>query len=395
MESMSSDVTNEDRATKTSKKGWLTAAAGFVATLVLASVYLLGSGEPAQPGEYSEAMPVAEEWAVSGGEEDSILVFFTDPQYPDDPADHQGGLEEVLEADIARAQSTVDVAAYRFDLQSVADALVEAHEYGVRVRLVTESDNADEPAVRQMKGAGIEVVEDEQEALMHNKYVVIDERIVWTGSWNLTESGTYRNNNNAVRIVSDLLAENYTVEFEEMFEDRQFGSASPADTPYRQVIVENGDRDGGIRIESYFAPEDQVAEKVLALVKEAEESIRFMAFSFTHDGLGNAMMNQDEAGLTVQGVFEERGADLEYSEFGRMYSAQPRMDVRLDGNTYMMHHKVIILDNETVVLGSFNFSKSADEMNDENVLVIYDRDIASLFRAEFKRMYREASEGRE
>jgi len=78
-----------------------------------------------------------------------------------------------------------------------------------------------------------------------------------------------------------------------------------------------------------------------------------------------------------------------------MYSAQPRMDVRLDGNTYMMHHKVIILDNETVVLGSFNFSRSADEMNDENILFIHDKDIASLFRTEFKRIYREASEGRE
>jgi len=380
---------------KTSKKGWLAAAAGFVATLILAIVYLLGSGETAEPAEYSEAMPVVAERAASGGEEDPLLVFFTDPQYPDNPADRQGGLDKALAADIARAQFTVDVAAYDFDLQSVADALVEAHESGVRVRLVTDSDNAEEPAVRQLKSAGIEVVEDEREAIMHNKFVVIDEAIVWTGSWNLTESGTYRNNNNAVRIVSDLLAKNYTVEFEEMFEDREFGSASPADTPYRQVIIENGDKDDGIRIESYFAPEDQVAEKLLALVKEAEESIRFMAFSFTDDSLGNAMMNQDEAGLTVQGVFEERGADLEYSEFGRMYSAQPRMDVRLDGNTYMMHHKVIILDNETVVLGSFNFSKSADEMNDENILFIHDKDIASLFRAEFKRIYREASEGRE
>jgi len=392
-------VRNENRtgeaAGKTSKKGWLAAAAGFVATLILAIVYLLGSGETAEPAEYSEAMPVVSERAATGGEEGSILVFFTDPQYPDNPADHQGGLDEMLAADIARAQSTVDVAAYDFDLQSVADALVEAHEYGVLVRLVTDSDNAEEPAVRQLRSAGIKVVEDEREAIMHNKFVVIDETIVWTGSWNLTESGTHRNNNNAVRIVSDLLAENYTVEFEEMFEDREFGPASSADTPHWEVIIESGDKDDGIRIESYFAPEDQVAERVLALVKEAEQSICFMVFSFTDDSLGNAMMNQDEAGLTVQGVFEERGAGLQYSEFGRMYSAQPRMDVRLDGNTYMMHHKVIILDNETVVLGSFNFSKSADEMNDENILFIHDKDIASLFRTEFKRIYREASEGRE
>ena len=71
------------------------------------------------------------------------------------------------------------------------------------------------------------------------------------------------------------------------------------------------------------------------------------------------------------------------------------MDVRLDGNTYLMHHKVIILDDETVILGSFNFSRSADEVNDENLLVIHEREVASQYRAEFKRIYREASEGRE
>jgi phosphatidylserine/phosphatidylglycerophosphate/cardiolipin synthase-like enzyme len=120
-----------------------------------------------------------------------------------------------------------------------------------------------------------------------------------------------------------------------------------------------------------------------------------MAFSFTDDRLGSEMVRQYEAGLTVQGVFEGRSADPKYSEFGRMNSLEPRMDVRLDGNTYMMHHKVIIVDDETVVLGSFNFSENADTANDENLLIIHDRGIASLYRSEFRRIYREASEGRE
>ena len=391
-------VRNDDRVSETpgeTSRGVRLAPAAFVAALVLVAACLLGCAEAAVPGEYSQAMPAVEDRVATEREEPPILVFFTDPQYPDNPSDRQGGLDRTLAADITRAQSTVDVAAYDFDLESVAAALVEAHEYGVRVRLVTDSDNAGEAAVQQLRTAGIDVVEDEQEALMHNKFVVIDERIVWTGSWNLTESGTYRNNNNAVRIVSAKLAENYGAEFAEMFEEREFGAASPAVTPHREVLVGREDQDEGIRVENYFAPEDQVTEKLLALVGQAEDSIRFMAFSFTDDRLGQAMIDQGAAGLVVQGVFEERGADLKYSEFGRMYRADPRMDVRLDGNTYMMHHKVIILDNETVILGSFNFSRSADERNDENVLVIQDRKIASQYRAEFKRIYREASEGRE
>ena len=363
--------------------------------LILAMGCLLGCADAAEPGGPLEPLPVSEKPAATGGREYPVLVYFTNPQYPDTPADHQGSLDRTLTADIARAQTTVDVAVYRFDLDSVTDALLEAHENGVRVRLSIESDNAEEAAVRQLRSAGIEVVEDGREALMHNKFVVIDESTVWTGSWNLTESGTYRNNNNAVRIVSDLLAENYVTEFEEMFEDREFGATSPADTPHAQVFVGNGEKDNEILIESYFAPEDQVTERLLALIREAEDSIRFLAFIFTDDRLGKAMVAQHEAGLTVQGVFEERNAGLEHSEFGRMYRAEPRMDVRLDGNTYMMHHKVIILDDETVILGSFNFSRSADEANDENLLVIHDRKVASQFRAEFKRIYGEALEGRE
>jgi phosphatidylserine/phosphatidylglycerophosphate/cardiolipin synthase-like enzyme len=377
------------------KKRGSTAPAALVGALVLVVACLLGCAEAVEPSGYTQPAPFAEEPAAIGGKEYPILVYFTNPQYPENRSDHGDGLDRTLAGDIARAQSTVDVAIYRFDLESVTDALIDAHESGVRVRLVIESDNAEEPTVGQLKSAGIKVVEDEQESLMHNKFVVIDEAIVWTGSWNLTESGTYRNNNNAVRMVSNLLAENYAAEFEEMFEGREFGKASPADTPHAQVLVPRGDGDKDVTVESLFAPEDQVTERLLSLIGEAEDSIRFLAFIFTDDQLGKAMIAQDEAGLVVQGVFEERNAGLEYSEFGRMYRAEPRLDVRLDGNTYLMHHKVIILDDETVILGSFNYSRSADEANDENLLVIHDRDVASQYLSEFKRIYREALEGRE
>jgi phosphatidylserine/phosphatidylglycerophosphate/cardiolipin synthase-like enzyme len=286
----------------------------------------------------------------------------------------------------------VDVAAYDFDLESVGDALVAAQERGVRVRFVTDSDNVDERAVRQLIRAGIPVVEDDRGALMHNKFVMMDGEVVWTGSWNLTENGTYRNNNNAVRIVSTALAENYTAEFEEMFVDREFGPTSPSDTPHPELMVTYLDTGGSVQMENYFAPEDEVLDRILELVAGAEESIRFMAFSFTDDKLGEAMKQQSKAGIEVQGVFEERGSDTEYSEYGRMRRARPPLDVLTDGNPYILHHKVIILDDKLVILGSFNFSENANESNDENVLIIYDADVAALYRAEFERMYQQARE---
>ena len=63
------------------------------------------------------------------------------------------------------------------------------------------------------------------------------------------------------------------------------------------------------------------------------------------------------------------------------------LDVRLDGNPRNMHHKVIIIDGQIVVTGSYNFSASAEERNDENTLILHNPDIAAQFLAEFQRVY--------
>ena len=61
-----------------------------------------------------------------------------------------------------------------------------------------------------------------------------------------------------------------------------------------------------------------------------------------------------------------------------------------------MHHKVIIIDGEIVIFGSFNFSDSADRSNDENLLIIYNRAVAARFEEEFQRVFKLArdAEGR-
>ena len=62
------------------------------------------------------------------------------------------------------------------------------------------------------------------------------------------------------------------------------------------------------------------------------------------------------------------------------------IDVLLDGNPKSMHHKVIIIDDEIVVTGSYNFSKSAKTRNDENTLILFDREIAGEFENELTRV---------
>lgn len=313
---------------------------------------------------------------------DWYSLYFTTPRYPDKAEYHYGGIDEKLIPVIDRATKTIDLAAYEFDLENVAHALVRAKGRGVTVRMVTDTDNVDEAGVQILKKAKIKVVEDNRSAIMHNKFLVIDGEWVWTGSWNLTVNCTYRNNNNAILIHSPALARNYQTKFNAMFEDQQFGPSRKSGTTTPQLTI------NGVRVDNYFAPEDKVGSKLVDLVKGAKKSIHFLAFSFTSSDLGQAMRTQAKKGVEVRGVFETRGSDTQYSEYEAMRKA--KLDVLTDGNPYTMHHKVIIIDGEIVAFGSYNFTTNADQSNDENLLIIYSPEIAAQFEAEFQRVYETA-----
>jgi len=325
---------------------------------------------------------------------DWARAYFTDPTDSNQVTNPEGGLGADLVWLIDRAETSVDVAAYDFELPKVAYALVAAHRRGVGVRLVTESDNFEGEALGLLQEAGIPVVGDQSDdGLMHNKFAVIDGQWVWTGSWNMTENGTRRNNNNVVLIASTALAENYGVEFEEMMAG-QFGPTSPVNTPYPRVVITVESDDGQerqVEVETLFAPEGEVAKEVIAEIEAAQDRIRFMSFVFTSEEIAQAMVARAEAGVVVQGVMESRSAGSPYSQYDRLRRAVH--DVLLDGNPYIMHHKVIIIDDDTVILGSYNFSRSAETDNDENVLIIHDRELAGAFVDEFGRVYERAREG--
>jgi len=341
-------------------------------------------------------------------------IYFTTPRYPDRSEYHQGGLDTQLVAFIDSAQQTIDIAAYDFDLENVANALAQAAARGVRVRMVTDSDTLDRAQGRQplapntltspedretlalinelsmtqtqliqrainiVQRANIPIVDDGRPAIMHHKFVVVDNRAIWTGSLNFTDGDTYRLNNNAIKIISAELAQNYTIEFEKMFVQRQFGPNKPAGGTDPVITLQ------GVRIENYFAPQDGVAAKIVDRIEQAQQSIHFLAFSFTKDTIGQALRARARAGVSVAGVFEKTGSETQYSEYGTMRRA--KLDVLQDGNPYVMHHKVIIIDGRTVIFGSFNFSNNADRDNDENLLIVDDPILAQAFEAEFQRV---------
>lgn len=327
-------------------------------------------------------MPPVPTATEQSGSSAQIEIYFSDPDNPE-AGSYRGGPDDALAQAIRDAQFSVDAAIYHLNLWSIRDALLAAHDAGVMVRVVAESDNLDEVEIQELRDAGIEVLGDRRESLMHNKFMVIDGLEVWTGSMNFTVNGAYRNDNNLIHIRSSQLAQNYTTEFEEMFVQDMFGDDVIAHTPHPNLNID------GTTVETYFSPDDNTDAHIISAIQSAEENIYFLAFSFTSDPIAEALLERSAAGMDVAGVFEESqyfsntGGEFDYlSEAG--------LDVRLDGNDQNMHHKVFIIDGKIVITGSYNFSRSAEEHNDENTLIIYSSEVAAQYMAEFERVFEKA-----
>ncbi|HSV86323.1 MAG TPA: phospholipase D-like domain-containing protein [Levilinea sp.] len=314
-----------------------------------------------------------------------IQVQFTDP-YSTNSGNQAGGIDEAIVSAMDAAERSIDVAIYNFSLKNVADALLRAHDRGVQVRVVIESDAIDGFVPQYLMENEIPVFGDRRESLMHNKFIVIDGLEVWVSSFNLTASGVYKDHNHIVRVRSAEVAENYTVEFEEMFIDDRFGAGSPANTPYPEVMVE------GRRVEVLFSPDDGVARRLAALVESAEESVYFLAFSFTADDIGDAVLRRAAAGVEVRGVFDDNQAQTNTGTNWDRFRAAG-LEVRTGEPTWQMHHKVIIIDRKIVTFGSYNYSNNAERRNDENVMITHDAGLAEQFIAEFERIYHEGKGG--
>ncbi len=307
-----------------------------------------------------------------------IQLYFTDPS---DPAADQleGGPDLPLVEAIDKAELSVDAAMYSLTLYSVRRALIQANRRGVRVRVVMESDNMDTPDVEAVKDAGIPIIGDRREGLMHNKFIVIDRSEAWTGSMNMTDAGTYRDRNTLIRLRSTEAAEDYEAEFEEMFLHDHFGPDVADPTPYPRLTVD------GTKLEIYYSPDDHPEAVLVDLLKSAHKSIYFLAYSFTSNPLAETIQQRAADGVTVAGVMDANQARTNTgSDYDFLRTAG--IDVRLDGEDGLMHYKALIIDGQTVVVGSYNFTASAARYNDENLIVFHSPEIAAQYMQEFRRI---------
>jgi phosphatidylserine/phosphatidylglycerophosphate/cardiolipin synthase-like enzyme len=296
--------------------------------------------------------------------------------------------------------------------QTIASALSEAWKRGVKVRFIIERDNMNATTgttVNQyIVPAGIPWITDDYDAvnggvgLHHNKFFVIDYRggtpdqaWVWTGSWNLTDSGTNDDFQNAIEIQDQALAGAYTIEFNEMWgsdstvanpASSRFGARKLDNTPH--VFNVNG-----TPVELYFSPSDRTTSHINSTLAKAQSSINVGMLTLTRSDIAATMVSKKVAGVKVRGILDN-GTDT-----GSQYSflTTSGVDIRLKSNIPgLLHHKYGIVDAEVttapqyVITGSHNWTGAAETSNNENTLIIQSNRIANQYLQEFAARYKEA-----
>jgi phosphatidylserine/phosphatidylglycerophosphate/cardiolipin synthase-like enzyme len=138
----------------------------------------------------------------------------------------------------------------------------------------------------------------------------------------------------------------------------------------------------------FFCPEDNCSANLISEINSAEKSIDIAVYSFTNTSISDALIEAKNRGVEVRVIFDYLQASSEYSVDELLENKE--ISVKIKKGSGSMHNKFIIIDNEKVLTGSYNYSKNADERNDENLIYILDKLLASEYQAEFNEIWDEA-----
>ena len=314
---------------------------------------------------------------------------------------------------IRDARSSIDMAVMGFGRDEVIDALIDAHDRGVRVRMVGDAGHLYNSGYKRFRERHIPMVNGNLNHIMHNKFMVVDDRFVFGGTANWTDTDLRHNSNNFFFIDSPEVADDFQAEFQQMY-DGLFG--------HMKVEIDNGRtyQVGDTKVEVWFAPnEDAMVDPRARRRGRRVDSLHDLRL---HQGPGGLGLHPQAT--RVRGEGRRRG-DLprrvhqRASHSGRrdrpvpaaLQRAVPRGlpspgrtdPLRMDSNDNSkqpgdyqagggrLHSKTMVLDaygeNPIVITGSFNWSASATQSNDEYLLVFHGSRVAESFDQYFQSLW--------
>jgi phosphatidylserine/phosphatidylglycerophosphate/cardiolipin synthase-like enzyme len=132
-------------------------------------------------------------------------------------------------------------------------------------------------------------------------------------------------------------------------------------------------------IQVYFSPKGGCTEAVVENLQKATNSVLVQAYSFTSAPIAKALVDAHKRGVKVTAILDKSQRTEHYSEADfLLHSDIPTL---IDARHAIAHNKIMIIDGRTILTGSFNFTKSAEENNAENLLVIHDTALAAKYTA--------------
>jgi phosphatidylserine/phosphatidylglycerophosphate/cardiolipin synthase-like enzyme len=135
-------------------------------------------------------------------------------------------------------------------------------------------------------------------------------------------------------------------------------------------------------IEVYFSPHGGCTDAIVRELDKAQGTVLVQAYSFTSYRIAKAILDANKRGVKVEVILDKSQRTDQYSSATFLYNSG--IPVKIDAVHVIVHNKIMIIDGETVITGSFNFTKAAEEKNAENLLVIRDKKLAEQYIKNWK-----------
>jgi phosphatidylserine/phosphatidylglycerophosphate/cardiolipin synthase-like enzyme len=294
---------------------------------------------------------------------------------------------------INAAQEELYIAVQELEHRPIAEAIIEAKQRGVKVRVIVESMylTLDEPVEDAWSPGGaneenrkvfaallrskVEIILDLNPETFHQKFVVRDpdgsRAAVLTGSTNFTPTGTGQNLNHIMIMHGKRMAQVYKEEFDEAW-NGTFGVKRKRHEPKPKTY-----KVAGISIKVLFAPDHSPEMEIMKQMLKARKQVDFAMFTFAErsSGIDDTMIALRWANIPVRGVLDRRQGNQKWA------ATRPLMEngvelwwPKKDSGVRKVHHKLVVIDKQVVIAGSFNYTGPANALNDENIFVVGDID---------------------
>lgn len=299
--------------------------------------------------------------------------------------DHQGQEAKILDNELRKARSSISAAVYGVEKQEWFFNTIEALLHrGIQVHVVADQTDGtvSDPEVEDFTYPDTMKIEplvgkrnfvtdnsaDGQGArptIMHDKFIVIDHKVVWTGSTNITHTclGDSYNANLSIIIRSPEVARLYEQEFAQMFSEKLFSHAKHAIDRSELVFSD------GTKLAVFFSPKDDAIHKaIIPFIKSATKTLDIGMFYLTDQEVADELVVAKRRGVKIRLVYDAVAASNPSSKHEAL--RKKGIEVRVENWGGKMHMKTAVADGRNVIIGSMNWSGNGNANNDENTLVI-------------------------